>query len=67
MKILKAHLLVFIIFLSLLLIVSCSKTEGPLANDETSSLEAGALLKGSGPSASGQGSCFWPPTRAPLA
>ncbi len=55
MKTLQTYLLPTVFILSLTLIMGCTQTEGPAAQEETSIVEAGSLSKG-GPSANGQGS-----------
>ena len=56
MKTLQTYLLPGVFLLSLTLIMGCTQTEGPAAQEETSIVEGSPLFKGSGPSASGQGS-----------
>jgi hypothetical protein len=53
MKTLQTYLLAAVFLLSLTLIISCTQTEGPAAQEETSVVEGGSLYKG-GPSANGQ-------------
>ena len=55
MKTLQMYLLPTVFLLSLTLIMGCTQTEGPAAQEETSIVEGGSLFKG-GPSANGQGS-----------